>query len=107
MNQPAARDHGEGGGGGAPSLRTAARAAAAPARALRGGKSDENIDLLTRVWGASLGEVIRREHTGQWSERESSPAIQTENTTLFPHDQIRKRLTLCAEHSLVEYVRGI
>ena len=41
INQPAARDHGEGGGGGAPSLRTAAaRAAVAPARALRGGQSD-------------------------------------------------------------------
>lgn len=74
---------------------------------LRGGKSEENIELLTRVWGAYLGEVIRRHHNGEWIEKDASPAVQIPNTTLSTHDQVRQRLTVGAGHNLVKYCQDL
>lgn len=60
--------------------------------AIRGGKSDENIDMLTRIWGAYLGEVLIHAVGGSWIEQEGRPAVQGSQGTAFPHDQVRSRL---------------
>ncbi len=60
---------------------------------MRGGKSDDNVELLTRVWGAYLGEVIRRNIGGQWtSSSESGIGLQRDDNAIHPHDAVRKRL---------------
>ncbi|MCH7729823.1 MAG: hypothetical protein IH991_25640 [Planctomycetes bacterium] len=61
-----------------------------------GGKSEENIELLTRVWGSYVGEVIRRNLDGQWvesTEGDDTPAsIEVGGSVVNPFGQIRKRL---------------
>ena len=62
---------------------------------LSGGKSADNIQLLSRTWGSYLGEVICRTKGGTWVESESQPfgaSIQAGDETLDPHEQVRQRL---------------
>ena len=64
--------------------------------AMRAGLTPENIDKLTHLWGAYLGEVLRRHSAGQWGLVEQAGAekyaLQSGATTIFPHDTIRERL---------------
>ena len=75
--------------------------------AIRGGKSPENIELLTRIWGAYLGEVLRRHIGGEWArESDDDPnrlVLRTEHETLCPHEQVRQRLLGGPKHSLWDY----
>ncbi len=79
--------------------------------ALPGGKTQENIERLTRVWGAYLGEVIRRQRDGQWVESAESagsrPIMRIEGTDVRPHDQIRQRLLSGAEHSVWDFYQSL
>ena len=71
---------------------------------LRGGKSPENVELLTRVWGSYLGEVIRRNAGGEWVEpTEGSFLLRCENGDLDPFEQVRQRLTAGPEHNVWQF----
>ena len=70
---------------------------------LAGGKSEENIELLTRIWGAYLGELLRKQCDGQWVE-DDGRCLQIGDGQLRPHEQVRRRLTEGAEFSLPNYV---
>lgn len=60
---------------------------------LRGGRSDENVELLTRVWGSYLGEVIRRHGSGQWiANEQGAPLLRAGDTLLNPHGRVHDRL---------------
>lgn len=75
---------------------------------LGGGKSEENLQLLRRIWGAYLGEVVRRQHGGEWvtaanaSDQETT-ALQCDAKTIFPHDRVYQRLAEGSEHNLVDF----
>jgi hypothetical protein len=72
-----------------------------------GGNSPETIEQLTQLWGAYLGEVIRRHCGGQWIEREGGAvALQGEKTTLYPHDKVRKRLLNGPKENIWEYYQA-
>jgi len=71
--------------------------------AIAGGKSDENIEMLTRMWGAFLGEVLIHDAGGSWIERDGRPAVQGARGIAFPHDQVRRRLTEGSENNLANY----
>ena len=80
--------------------------------ALSGGMSDENIQLLKRVWGSYLGETIRRQYGGQWDlvsndEGEEVPALTRQGKSLFPHQQVSQRLTEGDQHSIWEYYQEL
>jgi hypothetical protein len=69
--------------------------------ALRGGKSPENISMLTRIWGAYLGETIRHRLGGEWSpDSDSQPTIVLSGETLRPHEQVRLRIVEGAKHNV-------
>lgn len=62
---------------------------------LSGGKSSENIELLSRTWGSYLGEVLCRTKGGQWVEAAEHPfgvSVCIGETMIDPHQQIRQRL---------------
>jgi hypothetical protein len=65
--------------------------------AIRGGKSPENIEMLTRVWGAYLGEAVRRATGAEWvqdSESGNRPCLKgSSGHRFFPHELVRSRLT--------------
>jgi hypothetical protein len=75
--------------------------------AIPGGKSPANIDLLAKIWGAYLGEYLRRELGGEWfaQDGEDGPRIglRLAHETVFPHEQVRRRLTGGPEHNLCDY----
>ena len=75
--------------------------------ALRDGMSDENIELLTRIWGAYLGEVIRRSAGGEWGETADAVTLTCGALTLTPHAQIRRRLLEGKQHDLCKFTESI
>lgn len=76
---------------------------------LSGGKSPENIELLSRTWGSYLGEVLCRTRGGQWVESPDhtfGAAVQCGDSKLDPHGQIRKRLE-SADAGLVSFYQSV
>ncbi|MCA9173144.1 MAG: hypothetical protein KDB14_01455 [Planctomycetales bacterium] len=70
---------------------------------LPGGKNEANMELLTRVWGAYLGEVLRRASDGAWTETAEGVTLHVAGKTLDPFARVRLRLQEGAEHSLIAY----
>jgi len=61
--------------------------------AIKGGKSLENIEMLTRTWGAYLGEAVRRKYGGQWvREADGRIALVGAAGSVYPHERVRRRL---------------
>ena len=72
--------------------------------AIPGGKSEENVDLLTRIWGAYLGEALIHATGGSWIEKDGGPAVQGAHDIAFPHDQVRRRIIAGSENNLATYL---
>jgi hypothetical protein len=71
-----------------------------------GGMSPENVDKLTCLWGAYLGEAIRKQG-GNWARDENgNPGIRGGGGMVFPHQQVRLRLTKGAEYGLLSYFQS-
>lgn len=72
--------------------------------AIAGGKSAENVELLTRLWGAFLGEALIHAAGGSWIEQDGRRAVQGANGIAFPHEQVRRRIVEGSEnHNLATY----
>jgi len=71
--------------------------------AIAGGKSADNIDMLTRLWGAFLGEVLIHATGASWTEQDGRPAVQGSRGVAFPHDHVRRRLVDGTDHHLGNY----
>ncbi len=72
--------------------------------AIPGGMSPENVDLLTRIWGAYLGETLRRRAGGQWVRQDDGRVVlQGAAQAVFPHEQVRQRLLAGDTHNLTSY----
>jgi hypothetical protein len=71
--------------------------------AIAGGKSEENVDLLARIWGAFLGQALIQVAGGSWIEKDGRPAVQGANGIAFPHDRVRRRITDGSENNLSTY----
>ncbi|MBP90087.1 MAG: hypothetical protein CMJ64_25835 [Planctomycetaceae bacterium] len=61
--------------------------------AIQGGKSEENLDILSRLWGAYIGEALRKVCGGEWEQAEGRLGLRTEAGIAHPQEQIRQRLT--------------
>ena len=74
-----------------------------------GGASDENIQLLTRTWGAYFGEVLRRMGAGQWVEADNphGAIFELPGESFSPHDRVRERMQQGADFSLAEFAKKI
>jgi hypothetical protein len=71
--------------------------------ALKGGLSPENIALLTRMWGAYIGESLRRAAGAEWIEESAAfssadPSARhiglkgPRGTVVYPHEIVARRL---------------
>ena len=73
--------------------------------ALKGGLSDENVAMLTRIWGAYLGESLCRVCTAEWVEQDGKAVLRGANIETCPQDQISQRLAEGSAHNLADYFR--
>ena len=72
--------------------------------AIQGGKSDENVEMLSRIWGAYIGEALRKQCGGQWvSQDNGRVAFKGASATVYPQEQVRRRLTEGPDHNLATY----
>ena len=67
------------------------------AYALKGGGSQENVALLTRIWGAYIGESLRRATGAEWIEEAGTTERRIglkgrQGTIIYPHEVIGQRL---------------
>lgn len=74
-----------------------------------GGANEENVRLLTRTWGAYLGETLRRNEIGEWieSDNEFGALLQVGDRQVSPHARIRKRLTEGNSHNLAAFAKEL
>ena len=74
---------------------------------MRGGRSSENVDLLTRMWGAYLGESLRRATGAAWIEDRAAQVrrigLRDNEVTVHPHEQVRRRLNGSKADSLLTF----
>jgi hypothetical protein len=75
--------------------------------ALRGGKSAENIAMLTRVWGAYLGEALRKATGAEWVEEMAGQVrrigLKSAKLTVHPHEKVHQRLLDTKAESLLGF----
>lgn len=61
--------------------------------AIAGGKSAANVAMLTRTWGAYLGEALRKQVGGEWVQAEDQRiGLRGPGATVYPHEQVQRRL---------------
>jgi hypothetical protein len=71
------------------------------------GESPElDVDFEVRLWGAYLGEVLRRRYAGGWEMTQypggavAVPAVDVRGSRLFPLMKVYRRLTVGEEEDL-------
>lgn len=71
------------------------------------GESPElDVDFEVRLWGAYLGEVLRRRYAGGWEMTQypggavAVPSIDVRGSRLFPLMKVYRRLTVGEEEDL-------
>ena len=71
------------------------------------GESPElDVDFEVRLWGAYLGEVLRRRYAGTWEMTQypggavAVPAVEVRGSRLFPLLKVYRRLTTGEEEDL-------
>jgi hypothetical protein len=79
--------------------------------AIRGGKSPENIEKLAKIWGAYLGESLRRATQAEWFIEESGGQRRiglkgAAGRAVYPHEHVRCRLTQPGTESLAGFFRS-
>ncbi|HET6452803.1 MAG TPA: hypothetical protein VFI02_00240 [Armatimonadota bacterium] len=61
--------------------------------------TEQQLEEITHLWGAYIGEIIRKNHGGTWSEVQwPSEGMFTalkigDDITVFPPNKVKKRLT--------------
>jgi len=97
--------------------------------ALRGGASPENCQKLRRLWGAYLGEMLRRIGNGRWipppsvkephSSHQAAPTEAQEDSimlepwvelaqgTCAPHQQIAERIQEGPSRNIVAWMKQV
>jgi len=71
------------------------------------GESPElDLDFEVRLWGAYLGEVLRRRYAGSWEMTQypggavAVPAVELRGSRVFPLMKVYRRLTVGEEEDL-------
>jgi hypothetical protein len=73
---------------------------------LVGESPDRDVDYEVRLWGAYLGEIIRKRYAGGWEMTQypggtvAVPAVDVRGSRLFPLMKVYRRLTVGEEEDL-------
>ncbi|MBC8355351.1 MAG: hypothetical protein H8E66_25520 [Planctomycetes bacterium] len=73
--------------------------------AIKGGKSEENVAMLVRIWGAYIGESLRKVCGGEWADVDGQTCLRNENAATSPQDHVRKRIVEGGAAHLGDYFR--
>jgi hypothetical protein len=71
--------------------------------------SSEDLDYETRLWGAYLGEVVRRRFGGEWQMSQypfgavAVPTLEVKGSNLYPMMKVFRRLTIGPQENLTEF----
>jgi hypothetical protein len=69
----------------------------------------EDLDYETRVWGAYLGEVVRRRYGGEWQMSQypfgavAVPTLEVRGSNLYPMMKVFRRLTMGPIENLPDF----
>lgn len=76
-------------------------------KALSAQGRDESIAKFSFLWGCYIGEVLRRQHGGDWIEHENEwgkiLALRKNAIMIYPAEKVRKRIVNGEKESLSEY----
>jgi hypothetical protein len=61
--------------------------------AIKGGKTEENLDMLARIWGAYVGEALRKACGGEWEQEGGRIGLRSEKGIAHPQEHVRRRMT--------------
>jgi hypothetical protein len=73
---------------------------------LVGESPERDLDFEVRLWGAYLGEVLRRRYAGTWEMTQypggvvAVPGVDVRGSRLFPLMKVHRRLTVGEEEDL-------
>ena len=73
--------------------------------AIRGGRSEENVAMLSRIWGAYIGEALRKVGQWEWAEIDGQVCLRSNTAATSPQDEVRKRINRESGHHLGDYFR--
>lgn len=76
---------------------------------MRGGASEENLQLLTKTWGAYLGEVLTRHADATWEAADNPHGAKLRTAAgelVSPHERIRLRVTEGEQYSLPAFAEA-
>jgi len=73
--------------------------------AIKGGRSAENVAMLARIWGAYIGEALRRTGEWEWAVIDGRICLRSEMAATSPQDEVRKRINRESGHHLGDYFR--
>jgi hypothetical protein len=71
--------------------------------------ASDNLEHETRVWGAYLGEVVRRRFGGEWQMSQypggalAVPTLEVRGSNLYPMMKVYRRLTMGSQENLTEF----
>ena len=71
--------------------------------------SGEDLDYATRLWGAYLGEVVRRRFGGEWQMSQypfgavAVPTLEVRGSNLYPMMKVYRRLTIGPQENLPDF----
>ena len=71
--------------------------------------TDKQIEDAASMWGAYVGEVVRRHYGGRWaiSKPEGVLQLETEDATIFPVRKVQKRLTAGPADAIPNYFNAM
>lgn len=78
-------------------------------RLFKKGPSEEEIQIVCKMLGGYIGEVLRRSKGGEWAINQefSAIGIQCGELWVFPPAKVHKRLTNGSEDNLWSYFRVV
>jgi len=74
-----------------------------------GDKAELDYDYEVKLWGAYLGEVLRRRYAGSWEMTQypggvaAVPAIEVRSSRLFPLMKVYRRITMGDSESIAAF----
>ncbi len=74
-----------------------------------GHPAGDSLEHETRLWGAYLGEVVRRRFGGGWQMSQypggalAVPTLEVRGSNLYPMMKVYRRLTMGSQENLTEF----
>ena len=75
--------------------------------------SDDEMAMMAKLWGAYLGETVRREFGGEWrlerpmGAQAPSAALLVRGATIFPTVKVFRRITMGEQENIAHFYGNV